>query len=199
MRERNSIDDDSNDEPNSEPVEDRRLPPEIGGNLKSLLGTDDRPETFGECIDALAVTFGDDWPPDVTDLCHDDEGHHRAETETDTYRFVCVLDAVLLPFLTDSTVEVRSEGPRTGTTVTSHVSQAGIETDPEDAVLSFGVAPVDPSAEPTPELTYETMCPYIHAFPDRDAYEGWSESVDAPTTPLPLSDGFALARAMVRA
>ena len=188
----------------AESVESKRLPAEIGRNLRSLFGTDDRPETFGEWTDAVAAAFGDEWPPDVAQLCHDEAGLHRAEVETgtgtETYRFVCVLDAVMLPFLTEtSTVVVHSEGPETGETVTSWVSREGIETDPEDAVLSFGVASVEPDAELTPRLTYESLCPYVHAFPDEDTYERWSEGIDAPTTALPLSDGFGLVRALVRA
>ncbi|MFC4450725.1 organomercurial lyase [Halorussus aquaticus] len=183
----------------AESVEERRVRPDVAENLRTLFGTDDRPETFGGWLDTLADTFGDDWPPDVPELCHDEDGRHRAETDDETYRFVCVLDAILLPFLVDESVEVYSAGPETGETVTSAVSQAGIETDPEDAVLSFGVASVEPGTEVTARLTYETMCPYIHAFPDRDAYEQWDERTDAPTTAMPLSDGFALARAMARA
>lgn len=182
----------------AESVEERRLRPEVAENLRTLFGTDDRPETFGGWLDTLAETFGDDWPPAIAELCHDEDGRHRAETDDETYRFVCVLDAILLPFLVEESVEVRSAGPETGETVTSVVSQAGIETDPEDAVLSFGVASVEPGTEVTARLTYETMCPYIHAFPDRDAYEQWDERTDAPTTAMPLSDGFALARAMAR-
>lgn len=207
MREQNVTRDGSSDDCNessTEPMDagsiaDRRLPPEIGSNLQALFGTEDRPETFGAWIDALAAALNDVWPPAIADLCHDDEGRHRAETEDGTYRFVCVLDAVILPFLIDGPVEVHSEGPETGAVVTSNVSQTGIEISPGDAVLSFGVAPVEPDAELTAQLTYETLCPYVHAFPDRDAYERWSEGIDAPTTALELSDGFALARAMARA
>lgn len=194
---------------------DRPLTPEIADNLQALFGTDERPETFGAWTDAVAAAFGDDWPPAVADLCHDDEGRHRAETgagtedgsgteseagaESETYRFVCVLDAVMLPFLTDESVTVYSEGPETGETVTSEVAQAGIETDPEDAVLSFGVAPVSRETELTPGLTYESLCPYVHAFPDETAYERWAAGIDAPTMALPLSEGFGLVRALVRA
>ncbi|NHN60490.1 MULTISPECIES: organomercurial lyase [Halorussus] len=190
-------------------VLDRRLPSEIADNLRSLFGTDDRPETLGEWTDAVAAAFGDDWPPALADLCHDDEGRHRAEVEaatgTETYRFVCVLDAFMLPFLPevrgdgDRTVAVRSEGPETGETVASRVTRERIETDPADAVLSFGVAETDPDAAVTPEATYGALCPYVHAFPDGDAYRRWAERTDAPTTALPLSDGLALVRALVRA
>jgi hypothetical protein len=180
-------------------VEERRLPPEVGENLRTMFGSDDRPETFGGWLDTLTDAFGDDWPPDVPELCHDEDGRHRAETDDETYRFVCVLDAVLLPFLVDESVEVYSAGPETGETVVSRVTRTGIGTDPEDAVLSFGVASVEPGTEVTARLTYETMCPYIHAFPDRDAYRCWDERIDAPTMGLPLSEGFELARALVRA
>ncbi|UPV75492.1 alkylmercury lyase family protein [Halorussus limi] len=180
-------------------VEERRLPPEIGANLRALFDTEDRPETVGAWVEAVAGAFGDEWPPAVADLCHDDEGLHRAETEGETYRFVCVLDAVMLPFLTDGSVTVRSEDPETGETVASRVSRTGIETDPENAVLSFGVAETEGNDAPTPEATYGALCPYVHAFPDEDAYERWDERTDAPTTALPLSEGFGLARALVRA
>jgi hypothetical protein len=195
MRERNA-----DEATSTEPIEKRRIPPEIGKNLRALFDTDDRPETFGAWTDAVAETFGDEWPPAVEDLCHDEDGRHRAETEEGTYRFVCVLDAIMLPFLTDSAaVEVRSAGPETGATVTSRVTEDGIETDPEDAVLSFGVAETDESAAVTPRLTYESLCPYVHAFPDEEAYERWAARIDAPTMALPLSAGFALVRALLRA
>ncbi|WP_435177145.1 organomercurial lyase [Halorussus sp. AFM4] len=197
-----------------DPVLDRRLPPEIADNLRTLFGADDRPETFGAWTDAVAAAFGDEWPPSVADLCHDEAGRHRAAIETatgtETYRFVCVLDAFMLPFLPevsgegDREVEVTSEGPETGETVTSRATRERIETDPADAVLSFGVAETDPSAggesgAPTPEETYGALCPYVHAFPDETAYERWADRVEAPTTALPLSDGLELVRALVRA
>lgn len=200
MARQNATDDERADETEFESFTDRPLPPEIADNLQSLFGTDDHPETLSAWADMLAAAFGEDWPPAVADLCHDEEGRHRAETEGETYRFVCVLDAVMLPFLTDnSAVTVHSGGPETGQTVVSHVSQSGIETDPEEAVLSFGVAPVAPETEPTPRLTYESLCPYVHAFPEESAYERWAEETDAPTIGLPLSEGFGLARALARA
>lgn len=192
-------------------VEHRRIPPEVAENLRLLYGTDDGPATFGEWIEAIATVFGDDWPPAIDDLCHDDEGRHRAVVGTgdgtETYRFVCVLDAILLPFLVESSVgdsagksvEVASECPETGERVTTRASRDRIEVDPDDAVLSFGVAETDEHAEPTAELTYGAMCPYIHAFADRDAYDRWAAETDAPTTALPLDEGLALARAIVRA
>ncbi|UPW01528.1 alkylmercury lyase family protein [Halorussus gelatinilyticus] len=200
MPERNAVRDEANDESSAvESVEERPLPPGIGENIEALFGTDERPETVGAWVEAVAAAFDDDWPPAVADLCHDDEGRHRAETDDRSYRFVCVLDAVMLPFLTGESVEVRSEGPETGETVTSRVSRSDIETDPEDAVLSFGVASVDSDADPTPRRTYESLCPYVHAFPDEDAYRRWNDRTDAPTTALPLSEGFELARALIRA
>lgn len=182
-------------------IEDRQVPPGVAEGLQTLFGTENRPETFGMWTNAIAETFGDEWPPNVDMLCHDDGGIHRAETADETYRFTCVLDAFLLPFLTEETVEVHSADPLTGEEISATVSRDGIDTDPEEAVMSFGVAVRDGNedAELTPERLYGALCPYIHAFADREAYEKWDAESDGVTTAMALLDGFELARALVRA
>lgn len=178
---------------------DRTLPVEVVDALSRFHETDSEPTTDGEWVDALhAEVAGADWlPPTVDDLCTTDDSPHRAVVDGDQFHFICVLDAVILAVLRDSPASIGSASPIDDTPITAAVSPTDVTVDPPDAVISFGVA-ADPDVdgEPTPADHYAQLCPYIHAFPDRDAYERWAETVDAPTDHFPFADGLALARAI---
>jgi hypothetical protein len=70
---------------------------------------------------------------------------------------------------------------------------------PQTAVFSLGIA-VDAHEQsggnPTLQDSYAAICPYVKAFPDRDAYKAWADEVAAATVATPLSGATAFARAL---
>lgn len=178
------------------------IPRPLGERLETAFGLADRPETFGDWVDAMAAVTdrdGIDVGPDT--LCTTDRSPHRARFDGETQHYRCALDTMIVPFIADDVdvVEVRTESPASGAVVEFTVTPAGVDADPAGAVVSFGVAaevdPPDPGV-PGSVLAYEQVCPYGHAFPSRDEYEAWAEAVDAVTMATPIEDALELARAL---
>jgi hypothetical protein len=71
---------------------------------------------------------------------------------------------------------------------------------PEGAVFSFGIETTvaSPSGDgPTLEQGYSSICPYVKAFSDFEAYERWAERVPAATIAMPLAGATELAAELV--
>ncbi|WP_276261327.1 organomercurial lyase [Haloglomus litoreum] len=155
-------------------------------------------ETLGDFADVTRAAAGG--TVDVTDLCHvDGETPHRATTGSGTYHFQCFYDGIALARLRSEAVDLRTESP-SGQAIEMHVASDGtVDVTPSTAVMSFGIAPDAAATEggPTPEDVYGAVCPWVKAFPSRDAYEGWAEATDAPTVGLPLTEGTPIAAALV--
>jgi hypothetical protein len=137
----------------------------------------------------------------VDELCHaDDPTPHWGELDGDRYHFVCFYDAVLLSALADQPVDIRTESPD-GTVIEARaVGHSELSVTPEEAVFSFGMrteAAANADGEPTIEELYSAGCPYVKAFPDREAYERWAETVPASTVATPLSGATDLAAALI--
>lgn len=135
----------------------------------------------------------------LDDLCHSGSAtNHRAELEGETYHFRCFYDAVVLAALADAPVDVRTESPD-GTEIEARaVGTEELTATPADAVFSFGVAADAPAdGDPTLEDVYEAVCPYVKAFPTRDAYEEWARDVPAATVATSLAGATDLAAALV--
>ena len=175
---------------------DVELPADVASAFQTSLDADTAPRTLAEWVGLLADLY-DDWPPAVADLCHDADGKHRAESGEQSFRFTCVLDAMLLPFLRDEETTVTSHVPD-GDAVTFRVTRTEV-VGPPDAVVSFGAAERPPQGEVTAAHAYGVICPFIHTFPDEDAYADWAADVDGATMPLSLPDALGLAKAMVDA
>jgi hypothetical protein len=140
---------------------------------------------------------------DVEQLCHTDETTaHWGEVDGERYHFRCFYDAVILAALEDEPVDIHTVSPD-GVVVEARA--AGSETlsvTPDTAVFSLGIAldAHEPSGgDPTLQDGYAAICPYVKAFPDRDAYEAWATGVPAATVGMPLSGATAFARALTRA
>ena len=174
-----------------EPLE-AELPADLGAPLGCLLG-EPPVETIAEWLAAVRrLTGGSD------NLCHaDGETPHRGWMEGETYHFQCFYDAVALAALADEPVEVRTESPA-GAEIEAHATAEELRVTPEGAVFSFGVerdvAP--PDGDPTVADVYGAVSPYVRAFPDRAAYERWTEEVPAATVGLPLADATEIAAAL---
>jgi alkylmercury lyase len=176
-------------------VMDAALPAEFQAAMGTFLGED--VETLDGWVDRLRELTGGSIG--VSELCHaDSETPHRATMNGDTYHFQCFYDAVALASIEDESVDIRTESPE-GDVITARATPNGVEATPGDAVTSFGVAAgASPSGdEPTLGESYGAICPYVKAFPDREAYEAWASTVDAETVALPLTDGFPVAGALV--
>lgn len=178
------------------------IPAAVGEQLRVAHRLDDRPRTLGEWGAAIGdIVSREDIDVGLTALCTTDQSPHRAHFDGTTLHFVCVQDAFIVPYVVEGvdTVEITTESPVSGERIEVTVSDDGIETDPPDAVMSIGVA-ADISEPPadadSPEIAYGKICPYGHAFRDREEYEEWAETVDAVTMVAPLEDAFRLARAI---
>lgn len=137
----------------------------------------------------------------VEDLCHsDDETEHWGELDGERYHFQCFYDAVILSALAETPVDIRTESPE-GTVIEAHaVGDEDLTVSPESAVFSLGVdKTVDPPAdgEPSHADIYAAVCPYVKAFPDREAYEQWAKTVPAATVATPLLGATEMASKLV--
>lgn len=179
------------------PVTEGRLPTDAARLLGRFYGGDDV-ETVGDFVAATRAGAGG--AISVDQLCYvDGDASHVARTAGETYRFRCFFDGVALSFLVDEPVEIATETPA-GTTVDIRTTPDDtVESTPEGAVVSFGVArdvEVPGDGGPVPADVYAAVCPYVRAFRTREAYEGWAAAVDAATFAMPLSAGLPIARGL---
>lgn len=178
-------------------VRDVSLPPALGETLQGTFDADAPPETVGEWLTAMESALADsvDGAPSIDDLCTVEDGRHAFESvDGDVQRYVCVLDPLGYPFLTDTPGTVRSETPVREETLSVTVSEEGVETTHSEAVVSLGVSETADQVETvTPEVLYSEGCPYIHAFVDEAEYEVWAKRTDGVTTAVPLETGVGIA------
>lgn len=180
------------------PVLDVSLPGELQASLGRLLGTGPV-ETLGEWVIEVRRRTGGG-PIGTDDLCHaDTETGHRAEVDGETYHFLCFYDAVILAALAERPVDIRTESPGGAVIVGRAAGTTDLTVVPENAVFSFGVGnPAQPptGGAPSPVDVYESVCPYVRAFPHPDAYKQWAATVPAETVAMPLSGATEVAAAL---
>ncbi len=153
--------------------------------------------TLGEWVEALRDA--NDGAIDAEMLCHADaETRHRATLDGETYHFQCFYDAVALARLRDGAVEIRTESP-SGEVVEATSDGHGVDPTPSTAVVSFGIERGASTADDEPRIaeTYGAICPYVKAFPDREAYASWADTVGAETVAMPLAEGVPVASRLV--
>jgi len=178
---------------------DGKLPRDVQAGLGRVLGREPV-ETLAEWVAEVRDRTGGGSLA-VEDLCHtDDRTAHWGRMDGETYHFQCFYDAVILSAMADQPVDIHTESPD-GTTIEARAAGTSeLRVAPETAVFSVGVgdgvAPPDDGA-PTPADIYGAVCPYVRAFPDRDAYERWAETVPAATVAVPLSGATDVAAALV--
>lgn len=202
----------------TEPVMNAPLPSDVKRHMSQFFGREI------ETLDALAgeireVTGSDGGSDDgcgggddassgslaIDDLCRvAAETPHQATTAAETYYFRCFYDGIMLAHLVDEPVEIRTESPA-GELIEMRASPNGaIDVTPSDAVMSFSVVTdVEPStdddANPTiGEIAEMVMCPYVKAFPTRDAYAYWAAGSDGATVGMPLAAGVPFAAALTK-
>lgn len=178
---------------------DVELPADVQATLGRLVGEYDI-ETLGEWIAEIRRrTIGG--PVGIEDLCHaDEETSHEGKLDGKTYYFRCFYDAVILSALAETPVDIRTASPD-GTVIEARASgTADLTVMPETAVFSFGVEDsVEALAggEPSHADVYAAVCPYVRAFPNREAYEHWVNTVPATTVAMPLEGATEIAAALV--
>lgn len=176
---------------------DRPIPDALANRLQTAFALDEPPATFADWAAAMIDTYETELDRDLgpDDLCLVDASNHEARIGGETYRYQCVLDALVVGYLTDGPVTVRSVPPTAETPITVEFDDA-VRIEPRGAVMSFGIdADVEAPDYPiTPASMYGNLCPYGHAFPTEEAYADWAASSDAVSTAVPLRDGLAIAR-----
>lgn len=181
------------------PLRDAPLPPDVARGLGQLLGAP--VESFADFASAVGNATADGSLA-VADLCHAaGETPHRATVDGEEYRFRCFYDGLVLAHLADEPAEIRTESPE-GDRIEIHASpDGGVDVTPSGAAVSFGVAADAPASAddgPAPADLYGAVCPYVRAFPDREAYERWAADTDAATVGVPLAAGASFAPTLAR-
>lgn len=177
------------------------LPPEVGQQLGTLLGSSEPFRSVGAWIEATRERLVRERGrvATVADLCTAADGDHRfvAANGDETQAYVCVLDPLAYPFLTNTPGTIRSVTQVREAELTVDVTSAGVESTHEDAVVSLGVADdVEPVDELSVSVVYRQVCGYVHVFADRQEYDEWESDVDAVTTPIPLETGVGIAKSI---
>lgn len=176
-------------------VLDAELPTAFRAEMSQFLSNE--VATLGEWVAALREANGG--AIDAEMLCHaESQTSHRATLNGETYHFQCFYDAVALARLREGAVDIRTESPD-GAVVEAHSDGHEIDPTPDTAVVSFGIERSAATAgdEPTIGETYGAICPYVKAFPDREAYASWADGVDAETVAIPLAEGVPVAGRLV--
>lgn len=176
------------------------LPTPFGEEIAAFYGTE-TVETAADWLDALddglEPTDGDAMR--VEDLCTTADSSHVLETDAETQAYQCVIDPMVVPFLTGESATVRSVCPVTGEDILFEITGTEVTASPESAFFSLGVAP-DATGRPpyTPEEVYGSFCPYGNVFASKVAYEQWAAETEAITTRLPLEYGVAVVGAIAQ-
>lgn len=179
-------------------VLDAELPADVRATLGRFLGVTSV-ETLGEWVTEVRHRTGG--AISVDDLCHAPEPtDHYGVVDGEVHYFRCFYDAVILAALTETPVEIHTEGPSGTVIEATAVGTTGLTVTPADAVFSFGVSEaVEPpsSGEATNEDVYRAVCPYVRAFPNPGAYERWAVTAPAATVATPLRGATELAARLV--
>lgn len=175
-------------------VLDTELPRELRLALGRFLGS--------ESVDTL-----EEWATEVRqhvggsisieELClTSEQTDHWGTVNGDRYYFACFYDAVILAALSEQLVDIYTVSPDGDSIEAQAIGSNELTVSPEEAVFSFGIErTVDPPSGDGPILEhgYASICPYIKAFPDIEAYERWARRVPAVSIAMPLRGATELA------
>ncbi|MEF8825540.1 MAG: organomercurial lyase, partial [Halapricum sp.] len=180
-------------------VLDAPLPDELRSALGGFVGTESVDTLRELTIEIRRLTGGG--AIDVEQLCHtDEETEHWGTVGDERYYFQCFYDAVILAALEDRPADIHTVSPG-GTVVEARaVGSDELSVTPDEAVLSLGIrvdAREQSGGDPTLQDGYAAICPYVRAFPDREAYEQWADTVPAATVAMPLAGATDVAGALV--
>lgn len=179
-------------------VADIELDSALGDEIAAFYGVE-AVRTVEDWLDAIEAGTTGAGTLTADDLCTTDESPHVLETDGRTQAYQCVIDPMIVPFLTDEPATVRSTCPITGAEVDFEIADGDVHVRQEGAFFSLGIDP-DATGSPLHESdeTYRTFCPYGNVFASRDAYEQWADETDAITMRLPLEYGVAVVGGIAR-
>lgn len=176
------------------------LPSALGDRIAAFFGVE-QVATGTDWIDALETGMeptGETFSLD--DLCTTDASPHVIEIAASEQAYQCVIDPLLVPFVTGDPATVRSVCPVTDEEIVIEVDADGVRAQPETAFFSLGIAEsaVERAGDPphSPASTYEAFCPYVNAFASKGAYEEWAATTGAVTARVPLEYGVTLVGAL---
>jgi len=180
------------------------FPPAVAHGFGALYGTEAPVETAARWVAATRSAFADslDRQPTADDLCTTADGDHVFDPAGpgESQAYVCVLDPLIYPFLTDTPGTVRSASQQGSDQIEVDVTPDGVAASHPDAVVSVGVSNgADAVDTITPEVVYRQVCGYVHVFATVSAYESWAADLDAATTSLDLERGIGVARGLADA
>lgn len=166
------------------------FPPELAERLRLIFGLDEAPAGVE---DVLRIFRGVVASVGAESLCCS-ASRHQVLTGGRTVHTNCVMDALMLPFVTGEAVEVRSRSPLSDEVVTLRATTERVEAEPPSAVVSFGASRV--ASAPV----VAAVCPYINAFPTVEEYERrTADTPDAVTIAMLVGEAFELTRALFTA
>lgn len=192
---------------------DRRidLPSAFANHLASVGNLDRTPETlaeywsmFGEQLQSSGESI------ESGDMYVDEPKRHEVQLNDRIRYSPCVIDALTAAILEpQSPLTVRSVDPVTATPVEITVMRDSIHYTPDEAVLTFGIAPSIPDLESSDESIFEWMiqsdrpsvssafCQYINAFESDESYRQWEAETDGVTIPVQPASVEALIRGFI--
>lgn len=173
---------------------DIAIPTALAARLQEAQRLPDRPATLGEYVGVpgrhRTIVEPSRLYCESPEMCCGEHSRHEITMDGVTRPTHCVLDTLLLALVEDAdSASVRSFSPPTQEVVTLSIGRGGLVADPPGAVMSFGMRT---EGEGT---IYETLCPYVNAFPSEDAYRHWAEATPRATTvAMPFDQAWAFAR-----
>jgi hypothetical protein len=173
------------------------LPADLQSALGRFVGTESVRTLYEWVTEVREQTGGGSMSLEA--LCHsNDSTDHWGEIDGERYHFVCFYDAVIMAAIADEPVDIHTKSPGGAVIEARSLGGADLTVSPESAVFSFGIATdvITAADGPTVQDGYEAVCPYVKAFPDREAYEEWAERVDAATVAMPLAGATEIASAL---
>lgn len=187
------------------------LPSEFADHLAAVGNLETAPETVGECWSKFADQLeASDQTIEPEGLYVEKPTRHEVRVDDRIKYSPCVLDALTAAVLeAQHPVTVRSVDPVTATPVTFTVRNETMSVAPEDAVVTFGIAPTIPELESSDESVFSWMlragtpnvstafCQYINAFESRETYDRWQAATDGKTVPMQPAAAEALIRQYV--
>lgn len=183
----------------------RTLPAEVAEQFGIAFGLDKKPDTLADWVAISANHFGaidsgtfrNRWVSGGTrvNVSRDDE------TCQPKGLFTGLLVAVAGS--PDPVAHITAEPPDGKHTIEIHITTEGCTIEPNEAVMSFGVAEnivSPPYFDVPPAIAYARFAQYTHAFAGPQEYQAWSRRAEGVTSmSLPMPVAIETAEAMTRA
>lgn len=160
------------------------LPTDMAGVLGEVRPTSDQPSTLADVVDPAGEWLPPGRSISLSAMYQDEETRHAIHLADGVEHVPCILDALIVSLVTpDDPVRIESASPVNDAVVKYRISDGVVNVDPEEAVISFGIAPEDANGiqygEDFEDDARIGSCSYINSFVDGQAYEQWADETDA--------------------